>query len=515
MSRTQRVIEALGANYLSFAITALIKLFITPFFLGYLGPELMGFKSFIRELLCYFQLTGFGVKPGIAAIVSKEFQQGSSMHQEESLIKIIRAGGQFQQMIALIALLFSGALAVWLGFFSYGLSGENLAISRWCTIIYGLCLSLSISSGVYSGILTGSQLIAQSTLYNLFGNALTACIGALLVYVGWSLYGVASASLVSAAFVFFQLRWRTTKLGIRLRLFQPPLERDSMPRLFKLSGWIFLAFLGGLLSTQSSQIILGITPGLGMSAVNQFMLLVAVPYMLRHQTNRFSVILRPGLIQLYHSGVEPERMRRLASLVVRLTGVMAATSFVGIFLINGWFVMRWVGTQYYAGDQCNVLVAILIGLTIWTFGFKVLLEVRFKYRRRGLTFFASGLLTAGLALVLARRLGLPGVIIAGIISETLIIFPFIVYRVLSWLFYGKSWIRELIYISWLPLLLITLGILVRSNMTYQPSSWMEVIMSAFLVGSICMIAGGIWLWSDLRRYGFLSKLSSRFSKNGL
>lgn len=245
MSRSKRVLEALGASYFSFAIRVTIKFLVTPFFLTYLGPELMGFRSFIMRLLNYVLLTGFGVKSAIIAIVSKELQPGSSKEKKDSVIRILRAGGQFQLVIALLILLFSFVLATSLGSFSQGLSEENLDVSRWCTILFGLCISISIVSGVYSGTLTGLQLIAQNQLFNLAGALLAAAIGVLLVYFGGSLYGVAIAWIVSATFVFLTLRWRIAKLGISLRLFRPPIERRAMPKLFKLSGWIFLASVGG------------------------------------------------------------------------------------------------------------------------------------------------------------------------------------------------------------------------------------------------------------------------------
>ncbi len=94
MSRSQRVLEALGMNYVSMAIRTLIKFFLTPFLLTYLGPELMGFRSFVRGYLNYFQLTDLGVKGAISALVAKDFQPGAPLRRR--LLRTLRAGGQIQ-----------------------------------------------------------------------------------------------------------------------------------------------------------------------------------------------------------------------------------------------------------------------------------------------------------------------------------------------------------------------------------------------------------------------------------
>jgi O-antigen/teichoic acid export membrane protein len=472
----------------------------------------MGLRSFVTQALNYLQFTDLVGKTSMAAIVAKELQPDCSPQEKERIVKILRAGGQIQQLFAFVAFCLTVVLALKLGSFSQGLSLENLTMGQWCTVLFGLHFSLYLASGVYSGILTGKQLVGQTSLYNSIGNVIATCIGVYLVYIGWSLYGVATASVVSAVYIFIQYRWRTAKMGIRLYLFRGPIERDSMPRLLRLSGWILLASIGALLSFHSPHIVLGITPGLGMTSVNKFALLIAVPILLREQANRLSVILRPGLTQLYHSGVESTKIYNLALLLVRSTGIMAATAFVGILLINGSFVVRWVGAVYYAGDLANLMVAVLTALSIWTFGFKVLLEVRFDYRRRGVTLFSSGLVSVILALVLVRRFGLSGVLIAGMLAETLIILPFVVSRIISWLFRSQSWIGGVMKISWVPSLLILSGVLLSWKVSYRPSSWPAVILATLLIGSVCLFIGGIWLWPDLRHYGIFRKLNARLSK---
>ena len=234
MSRTKRVLEGLGANYVAFAIRYLVRFFVTPFYLATIGPELMGLRSFVDETLRYLSLTGLGGRTSIAAIVSKELQPGCSSQEREKVLRTLRAGGQLQLLLALVAFCLVLVFALKLDSFTQGLSPENVVMAKWCAILFGMSFSLYIASGIYSGILTGKQLVGQTSLYNAIGNVMAAAVGVLLVYLGWSLYGIAIASLIAAVFVFIQYQWRTAKLGIRLGLFRGPIELESMPRLLKL-----------------------------------------------------------------------------------------------------------------------------------------------------------------------------------------------------------------------------------------------------------------------------------------
>jgi O-antigen/teichoic acid export membrane protein len=498
MSRTKKIFEGLTINYIKFAVNTAIKFFVTPFYLAALGPELMGFRYFVIGILEYFQIFDFGTKGAISIIVAKEDQNKNGPTIE--LLKLLRAGGQIQAFFGLIILLSTTALCFVIPFITSGLSSDNVKMGQLCTFAFGAGLSIIVSSGVYSGILTGRQMIAQNSIYNMVSDLSKAVIGVLLVYIGLSLYGVAIATLLSAFYIFIQLRWRTFRLGINLELWKPPIEAASIPKLLEISGWMLLSFVGGLLGIHSARVILGVLPGFGMVEVTKFSLLVTVPFILRNQANRILTIIRPGLTQLYYSDSDSNKIQQVSILLLRLSSISAATAFVGIWLINGPFLILWVGQEYYAGDISNILAASLVSSAIWIFSFSLLVQVKFEFKRQGVVNMCSGIITLVFSIIFALKYGILGVLIGALIGKLSVQIPFIVMHILRYLSEKEKIWKIILDTTWLPIIIICFWAFLKNTIEYSPSSWAEIILSSLVIGIFSLITGAIWLRKELKKY---------------
>ncbi len=500
MSRSKRVIHALGANYLLFAAKSAARFFVTPFYLSVLGAELIGLVAFIRETLNYVQLTNLGVPRAIAAVVARDAQAGMTPAQAQDSHRELRAGAQIQQFLSFGAILFSLVVAANLEHLAQGLTAENLEMARRCTLAFGVVLFLELLCGVYSSILDGKQLIAQKTLYDLLRALLNAAAGVLLVWLGWSLYGIVVAAFISAAFLLMLQRWRTIRAGVRLKLLSRPLEFDRMRSMMGLSGLMLLLAAGGLMSTQSARVILGLTPGLGMEAVTRYSLLMALPAIIKSQSNRFAILLRPGLTQMLHSGESQEKIRKLAGLLLRGSSFIASACFLLIWMVNGCFVVLWVGGEYFSGELCNWLAAALVAERTFLFPFSVLMQAKFEFRWVAVTSIATGTLNVVLAVLLIRPFGLAGVLVASVLSDLLIFLPAIVGPVLVWLSREGSPVKILTSMFLVPAIFLLTWVLILITVEPEVSSWTGLVTLSGLLTGTGLIVGGYWLWPDLKHY---------------
>lgn len=494
------MVEGLGASYLSFGVNAAIRLVVTPFYLARLGAELMGFQSFIRETINYLQVMDLGLGTGLTAIVAKDLQPGAEDSERDAVWRKLRAGGQLQLLLSAIAVLLSVLLACFIEVVAQGLPPEFVGMARVCTVLFGLTFALYLSSRVYKSLLIGKQLISANAVFSLLSAILGAAVGVVLVAQGWLLYGLAVASVLSASFYFVQVRWRSRRLGFQLRLLRGPVELEAMRELAGLSAWVLLASAGGLLSLHSARLVLGVTPSQGLAVVNTYALLVAVPTMIRLQANRISVIVRPGLTQLAHSQDGEERARLVGRLMVKVAALLGAIGFVGIWIVNGAFVQRWVGPEYYAGDEANFLAAVLFGLSVGTFSFKVLMEVRFDYRRRGIGFFLAGVVTVVMSVALAPRYGLEGVLFAGIIGELVTTLAWFAPTGLRWLTKADRLVRGSVSLFSVPIAVAALGVVAVRFLGPISATWPTILGTSIAIAGSAGFVGLLWLQSDLRRY---------------
>jgi O-antigen/teichoic acid export membrane protein len=502
VGRTRRVVEGLAASWVSFAVKAGVRLLVTPFYLSRLGGDLLGFNSFIQGIIQYFQVMQLGVGPTVQAIVARDWHPGISEEDREAVRRKVRGGGQLQHALALVAVLLSLGLALVLESVAQGLPARYLFMAQVCTVLFGVAFALQLSSNVFSAALVGRQRIGENTLYGMGSALLAAGVGVVLVARGWLLYGIAVGAVASGVYLVVQVRWRSHRLGMGTGIFRLPIEWGALKEVFSVSGWVVLASIGGLLSFQSARVVLGIIPYLGMAAVNKFSLLVAVPQLLRIQANRLAVVSRPGLTQMVQNSGERERTRQVALLMVKAMGLVAATLASGILLLNGRFVPLWVGVEFYAGDISNVLVAILTGLIVWQFSFKVLLEVLFRFKYRAFVFLAEGVLVAALSLVLAPHWGIAGVLAAGIIGELCVVFPFSTVPMLRWLSGGDGQGTVAFFsVVWVPFgIVAAASFLFAHNTLPTQMGWPYLFFFAFLIAGVCGVLGLAWFGSELSTY---------------
>jgi hypothetical protein len=254
------------------------------------------------------------------------------------------------------------------------------------------------------------------------------------------------------------------------------------------------------MSLNSARIILGMTPSQGMDSVNRLALLLAVPSIIRLQANRISVVVRPGLTQLANSEGGTDRAQRVSRLLVKVTGLLGAIAFAGVLLVNGPFVVRWVGSEFFAGDLENMLAATLVGLSIWVFGFKVLMEVRFAFKQRGIGFMIGGVVTVVASVALVADYGVAGALAAAILGEIVASAIWFVPSNMQWLLRRGARVRDAMSLVWLPVALVILSAVCAVKLSPIPASWGWIVVSSFLILIATGGSGLLWLGSDLSLY---------------
>ncbi len=514
MSRTSRVLSGLLVSYTLFFFGNIVRFFLTPFFLRVIGPELMGLRSFVDELLHYARLSDFGLGSTVQAVVAKEMQDDQSKEDKEKTIGKLRTASQIQHIIAFIIFILSIVLAIFIDKLVQGLQPENYSEARFFTLLIGLTIALTFSSSTFTAILVGKQRMAENGIYNLLYQGIMHGLGFLLVYIGWSLYGLGVAGLIAALYLIIQVRIRSSKIGVHVNPFTFKFEKHYIPELYRISIWFVLSHLGVMIGLSSARIITGVYPTLGLSDVTNLSLLMMVPVAIRVQANRVAAMTRPGLTQLYHSKASLTEIRKPAILQLKFCSVLAVTVFVVLWLVNGGFVIRWVGAQFYPGDQANLIVAITNSIIILNVGFKSLLEMQFNFKKVGIISLVSGVTGVIISIALVKKFGLSGILLGALLSELIFKIPVYYTSILRWM-NSEDRINNLVLkIFTVPILLLGSWILVGNYVQWRPGTWIEIGASALFIGGITFTIGITWLWKELRYYpGFakIDKFMGRFT----
>jgi len=512
LSRTRRVFQGLAGQWILVGINFVYGLLVTPFFLRVLGPELLGFRSFINSLNQSLQVSNFGIKHSVASIIAKEVQPDAAEEQRAEVIDVLRTGAQFQLVVGIGCLLVSFVVAAYLEHIAKGIPPEYLYMARVFTVAAGLSVALVQVSQVYQGVLIGHQLMGRNSLYQVVSMMLRIVLSVLLVYLGYLLYGISIGLVAGGLFIFVQVRWRAARLGVRLDVLKRGFNRANFGKLMKVAGWVYVGGAGGLLVNQGARIILGLDARFGMTGVNQLVFLTVVPYMIRLQVNRVPVMMRPGLTQLANQAGSEVRLQRLTTLLFKVSALLSATAFLGIWLINGPFITRWVGAEHYAGEVANLYNAAAVALTILVFPSQMMQQVYFEFKRYGMVMLARGLVYVALVPLLLHQMGLPGALLAGVLCEILVVLPFASLRILRRVAGERSLAGYLLANSWLPLMLLAAWVPLSDSISYRPTTYGGIVVASCVIGLSCLLPGYFWLGRDIRTY--LSRSNMNIFKRG-
>jgi O-antigen/teichoic acid export membrane protein len=509
VSRTQRVVTGVAASYLVTAASLAVRFLVTPLFLRYLGPELMGARYFLADILAYSALADLGIGQAVRSLVARDLRGDPSEPAFRATVQRLSAAAQVQYAISVLVFLAGVVVAVSVEHLVQGLSPQNVLMARVFAVASGLAIALTFWSTTYLAVLEGLQRMAQSSLFNLLALVISNGVGLALVLAGWSLYGVALAGLASAVVTLVQVRVRVRRLGVRLSPLRSPWAPGDARPVLKLGGWIMLGNLGGMLLASIARILAGVVPSLGLESVTLVALLLVLPLTLREQGARLAAIARPGLTELHYSGESRDRSRRAGFLLLRLCAVWAVLAFVLCWLLNGSFLALWVGAEYFVGPQANGLAAFVGAAGVVYMGLKVLTEVQFRFRRLALAQAAAGgtALFVGAALA-GLGLGISGVLAGVVAGYAVVLLPWLLKPALGSLTDGP-WLGAGIRVFAFPTGLLASWGLLGWFVPWRPTGWLGLFATGGFVAGATLVAGAAWLWRDFREQGWVDGIHSR------
>jgi hypothetical protein len=131
-----------------------------------------------------------------------------------------------------------------------------------------------------------------------------------------------------------------------------------------------------------------------------------------------------GLIGLANLAGERQdaRLREAIVVMMRVYLALAGAAACVILAVNPAFVSRWVGGLQFAGGKANALLAIVAVAMTLAHALAVVPSVLGQRMQIGMATFGSGVVHVGVAFALGAWLGIPGVLLAGVVSHG-IVFP--------------------------------------------------------------------------------------------
>lgn len=412
MTRTRRFVGGVSVTYTHQILATVVGLWLTPFLLMHLGAHQYGLWLTATQLIAYLTLLDLGVLallPRDAAYATG----GASDQAERDLPNVV-------------------ARASWIVLWQMPLIAAASFVAWWALPVAWQDLQRPLSVLLAAFVLTYPLRIFQATLQGLqdlaFAGGLqlvawaTGTAAAIaLVVGGYGLLAVAIGALVTQV---------VSLVGCAIRVFAR--FPAALPRALQPQSWgairPYLQRAGWVSVGQVAQILLNSTDILLVAWF--FGPVTVVPYactqklisVLANQPQVLTQAAAPALSQLRTEATREKLFAVTSSLSLALMLVSGGVVVV-VIALNRAFVSWWVGADQFGGALLTGLFAAAMLLRHWntalvyslfSFGFE---------RRLSITTVADGAVSFGLALILARTIGVVGVPLGFIAGALLVSIP--------------------------------------------------------------------------------------------
>lgn len=412
-TRTGRFVRGLALGYVSMAVTLVVGLWLTPFFLRHLGQEQYGIWLMIGQALTYLGLMDLGVVAILSRETATAIGRSGSPEGADDLPDII--GRTMRLVLWQLPFVVVVATTAW-SLFPSDLSGGAGPIA-WLLVMFVVRFPLRI----FTEVLVGLQDLAFIGKVQLVGFILMTGLTIGLVLAGWGLYalvvGWGCGQFVPALVSWGRLRRR---FPYALPSSLPPLPWTSAKSLLTKGAWVSVAYLAHLFVYGSDVLLLGYL--LGPTVVVPYVCTGKLVSVLQHQPHLIMETARPALSELRASR-ERERIHTVTSALTLFAMLLGGLIASGVAATNRGFTILWVGESLFGGGALTVALVANMLLRLWNVT-AINAIFAFGYERRiSLTTLADGLLTCGLMAIIVPWVGLIGAPIASMASVVLVSLP--------------------------------------------------------------------------------------------
>lgn len=353
MSRTARIAQALTIGYGFQLVVMVTGLWLTPFFLRYLGVADFGHWLVVGQVLAYLGLLDLGV----TAILPREVAAASGMADQSDRIPdvVCRATWLVWIQTPCVALVAGG---VWIA-----IQTTQAEVSGPLGLIL-TAYTLTFPLRVYSGVLTGLQDLAFTGILQAASWAITTVTSVGLVLAGAGLYALAAGWVVgqgtTALAGWFRVRYRFPEA--RPRGGWP--GWSALRRYIAMSSWTSLRMVAQLLLNGTELIVLVWL--LGPAAVVVYTCTTKLVSIANSQPSMVVNAALPAVSELRALGDQDRLWQACRALGVGLMLFSGALA-IAVVAMNPAFVPLWVGAEQYAGPSVTLLAVLAMVARHWTF----------------------------------------------------------------------------------------------------------------------------------------------------
>lgn len=408
----------IAASWIGFAVHVAVTFFLTPFVVRTLGDARYGAWSVIMGLTGYYGLLDFGFRAGLTQYLARYL----ATKDYERLNRTASTGFTALSGISVVLLAVTAVASLGAPYL-FDLPTDVVGEVRWSIVIVGIGIAIQFPFFCYSAALTAAQRYDISNAIGIVTRLLSAALMVAVLRSGLGLIGIAAVTL-AANVTDYALRAFATNWAIpQLRVRPGECDRSTFRDFFSFGMWNTAISASRRILSYGSTLIIAVF--LPVAAVTPFALANSVTDYVDKLLTPAGRVFFPAATELDATN-QKERLQLLYLNGTRFVFAMAVACGLVGGLWSGDFFRTWIGADSVNGfGSAASLTPWLLTATVLTagqrVGYQILLGMR-QVRMLAILFVVEATVTLMLTLVLIGPLSLTGVVLATVISASVVQF---------------------------------------------------------------------------------------------
>jgi O-antigen/teichoic acid export membrane protein len=411
-SRTRNFLAGVFSGYVLMIANVAVGLWLTPFSLRFLDREEYAIFTLLSDVLMWLGLLDLGITASLRA-------QGAQLagSPDQHRINRLTSTAFYAQMGVVIAVLAVGS-ALGLAFPEFFRIRADLHHeATYLMLLMVLTLGITMATQTFSALLVANQQIHVDNAIGLLTLIIRSVLTIVLLLYGWGLYSLAIANLVAKVFGSSLAVVRIFRLLRGLEIKWRYVSWQNFKDMGRLGIWFSIAGLAGIVISGLDRIVTA--------------KLVSVETVTTLALTGRIYIFSGGLILLITDTARPmlgqllgqNKMGEVIKIYRQLFAVSVGSAIVlggSIWAGNGSFTARWVGELNYGGMALDFALVSNFVLSFWARPSRAVLSAGLIIRPQALSLVVEGALNLGLSILLARSMGVFGIVFSTTIASILV-----------------------------------------------------------------------------------------------
>jgi O-antigen/teichoic acid export membrane protein len=412
MGLRKRFTINLLATWSNHVLGLLLALILMPKVLGTLGDSLYGTWVFISAFAGYSGLLSLGLGQTVSRYVAAHYAKGEA----EQVNRVVNVIGAVYVVMSSVAMTIAGVLA-WFVPVLWPNSIVTVSELRWVILILGVNAAVSITGGVFGGVLTGLQRFELERAFVLLSGLVRFVLTIALLQQDSGLMILAVIFLATTAAENLGYVICAFRLVPTLRLGFQFLNRQTLRECFSFSAFALLEAVSATLIESTDCVVIGCV--LGAEAIVPYSVAQRLCQYISKPLQGIASVCLPRAGELHAHGHLSE-LRDLLCRAVGLAWVLVMGFFIGASFFGPTLLATWVHKVY--PQSHTILLVLLAGQLIGT-PMKVVTSVLFgmgDVRRPSLFYVVEAIANFVLSVSLVYGVGVIGVALGTVVPLYLV-----------------------------------------------------------------------------------------------